>query len=82
MTNKTYERQPMAGKVEMMRRFGEEYNLDQEMMDVIATYMDDEKREQVHSELAPCDPENFLTRYCELDLEFGDLLRSEFSIEL
>ena len=31
--------------------------------------MDDEIREQVHSELAPCTEEEFLTRYQELHVE-------------
>lgn len=53
----------------------------QEKMDEIATYMDDEKREQVHAELAPCAPEDFLRRYLELDPEFATLLKDEFSIE-
>jgi hypothetical protein len=35
-------------------------------MEVIAHYMDDELREQVHAELAPCTDEEFLTRYIEL----------------
>ena len=51
-------------------------------MDVIAMYMDDEKREQVHDELAPCTPEEFLRRYIELEPEFESVLKEEFSIEL
>ena len=65
-----------------MKRYGEEIEMTQELMDTIATYMDGEKREQVHGELAPCSPGAFLARYCELDPEFEDLLKSEFSIEL
>ena len=34
--------------------------------DYIATVMDDEIREQVHRELAPCSNEDFLIRYLEL----------------
>jgi hypothetical protein len=34
--------------------------------DVIVHYMDDETREQVHSELAPCAELDFLIRYLEL----------------
>ena len=33
----------------------------QKTMDAIAVYMDNDKREQVHSELAPCEPVEFLT---------------------
>ena len=56
--------------------------INQEVMDRIAMYMDDEKMGQVHHELAPCSPEEFLKRYIELDPEFEDVLKSEFSIEL
>lgn len=65
-----------------MTRYGENFKMEQDLMDAIAIYMDDEKREQVHNELAPCSPEEFLKRYCELDEDFADLLESEFSIEL
>lgn len=54
----------------------------QKEMDVIATYMDDDLREQICSELAPCEPGEFLTRYCELVPEFGNLLKDEFLVEL
>lgn len=56
--------------------------IDQKTMDAIAVYMDDDKREKVHFELAPCEPEEFLKRYLELDPDFEDVLKSEFSIEL
>lgn len=53
----------------------------QEKMDEIAVYMNNAKREQVHRELAPCTPEEFLRRYVVPDPEFAILLRDEFSIE-
>ena len=65
-----------------MTRHGEEFEITQKLMDAIAVYMDDEKREKVHFELAPCDPEDFLKRYLELDLDFEEVLKSEFSIEM
>lgn len=65
-----------------MTRYGENYTLDQEFMDVIVAYMNNDIREKVHFEMAPCTPEEFLKRYCELDPEFESLLKSEFSIEL
>jgi len=34
--------------------------------DEIVTWMDDDTREQVHGELAPCTDEEFLTRYLEV----------------
>lgn len=53
-----------------------------ELMNTIASYMDDKIREDVHFELAPCTPEEFLVRYIELDPEFEKLLRSEFEINV
>ena len=52
----------------------------QSTMDVIATYMEDEIRERVHMELAPCTPAEFLKRYLQLDPDFANLLSSEFGI--
>lgn len=54
--------------------------LEKEVMDVIVTYMDDEIREQVHAELAPCTNDEFVKRYCELDEEFEELLYNEFGL--
>lgn len=45
---------------------GKETNLD---METIANYMDDEIREQVHNEMAPCGEQEFIDRYCELHAE-------------
>lgn len=56
--------------------------ISQERMDTIGTYMDDNIREQVHYELAPCTPEEFLIRYLDLDPDFEDLLWSEFRIDM
>ena len=50
--------------------------------ETIATYMNDEIREQVHAELAPCTETEFLKRYLELDEDFYNLLNSEFNIPL
>lgn len=54
----------------------------QDQMDAIAVLMDDETRERVHFELAPCSNESFLKRYCELVPGFEKTLKDEFSIEL
>ena len=54
----------------------------QDLLGDIATYMDDEIREQVHFELAPCTPEQFLRRYVELDPQFATILYDVFNIEL
>ena len=53
----------------------------QKDMDIIANYMNDDIREQVHRELAPCEPEEFLARYLELDPGFEITLRQEFGFE-
>lgn len=50
-----------------MKRYGEEFTIDAVLMEIISAYMDNEIKEQVHSELAPCKPEEFLSRYIELD---------------
>ena len=47
-------------------------------MDSIVIYMDDEIREAVHMEFAPCSPEIFLEEYLKRDPEFEDLLIGEF----
>ena len=50
----------------------------------ICSYMDDEIREQLHSESCHTNMDNvkFLKRYCELDTEFKQLLNDEFSIKM
>jgi hypothetical protein len=65
-----------------MTRYGEEYKLNTEEMENIATYMNDEIREDLQFEMAPCEPEEFLRAYVEKDQDFEELLNSEFSIEL
>lgn len=51
-------------------------------MDAIVVLMDNDLREKVHFEIAPCSNEEFLKRYCELNPQFESVLKSEFSIEL
>lgn len=53
-----------------------------ELMDTIATYMDDEIREKIHNEYAPCSNEYFIEKYIEQDPAFNELLQREFRIEL
>lgn len=54
--------------------------LNNEDLSNIATYMDDEIREHLHFELAPCDPEEFLDAYIREadDEDFMDILKNEF----
>lgn len=50
---------------------------DRDMAD-IGSYMDDDIREQVHAELAPCTHDEFIARYLELDPDFEDFLIETF----
>ena len=65
-----------------MLRYGRNFEMSNELMNTIATYMLDKEREQIHSELAPCTHEEFLKRYIELDPDFEELLYKEFGIEM
>lgn len=65
-----------------MKRYGESFILKQDSMDTIASYMDDDIREDLHFRIAPCSPDLFLREYTKRDPDFVDLLKSEFSIEM
>ena len=65
-----------------MMRYGQREVLKQELLDVIATYMNDDIREDIAFELAPCSPDEFITEYVKRDPKFVDLMKSEFSIEI
>lgn len=54
----------------------------QKSLDVIVTYMNDDIREDVHFDLAPCSEEEFLDEYVKRDPEFEELLHEEFGIEM
>lgn len=45
----------------------------EKQLDALATIMDENILEKVHSELAPCTPSEFLERYLELDPAFGEI---------
>jgi len=64
----------------MWIRYGEKLNFTNELMQIIASYMDDNKREVVHAELAPCTNEAFLKKYLELDPPFEFFLEEELGI--
>lgn len=56
-------------------------NITNNIMEAIASYMNEEIRERVHTELAPCSNEAFIRRYCEYDTEFEDnVLKREFGL--
>ena len=46
-------------------------------MDIVAHHMDDSIREDLHMELAPCDPQVFLDAYCAAHLK---VFEEEFAI--
>lgn len=46
--------------------------------EAIVNLMNDEIRERVAFELAPCTEEEFLKRYLELDPDFQNVLDTEF----
>lgn len=50
---------------------GKTYN---RMWDTVASYMDDDIREELHVELCPCSNEEFLARYLERDPDFKKIL--------
>lgn len=48
----------------------------------IAYYMNDEIREQLAFEIAPCSPQKFIAEYCKRDETFIDFLSHEFGIDV
>jgi hypothetical protein len=58
------------------------FELSQDELDVIATYMDDDIRESVAFDLAPCTPNQFLREYVSRHEQFEELLKSEFGVEI
>lgn len=53
----------------------------EEIWESIASYMNDEIREDVHGDLAPCTNKEFLDAYLKKDPEFVNLLDREFGIK-
>ena len=52
----------------------------QELLDEIATYMNDDIRESMHGDYD--NPEEFLKVYVEKDPDFTEILKTEFNIEM
>lgn len=52
----------------------------QDLLDEIATYMNDDIRESMHGDYD--DPEEFLKAYVEKDPDFEKILETEFNIEI
>ena len=57
------------------------HDIENDTMDLISSYMDDEIREQIHIETWESNLD-FLTAYCEEDDSLKDILENEFNIEL
>lgn len=53
-----------------MKRYGEDFALSHDLMDVISKYMDSEVRERLNFRFAPCEPDFFLREYLKEDKEF------------
>lgn len=64
-----------AEAIQELHRWSDESGIPfQKLWQNVADFMDDDTRETVHAELAPCTEEEFLARYLELapdDLIFG-----------
>ena len=54
----------------------------EKILENVSYYMDNDIREQVHFELAPYKPVEFLKRYIELDPRFKNVLKLEFNINI
>ena len=67
----------------MWKRYGVALDWEEnaDVWEAVANYMDDDIREQVHMELAPCTNRQFIERYIQLDPNFELLLVKEFDIE-
>ena len=50
-------------------------------MDDIARFMDDDIREKIHIEMAPCSHEKFITAYLKEDPYFEEFLKEQFGFE-
>lgn len=50
-------------------------------MDDIARFMDDDIREMVHMDLAPCSHEEFIIAYLKEDPGFEEFLKDQFMFE-
>ena len=53
-----------------------------EEMNDIALYMNDDLREAIYREIAPCTNEEFIIAYCNTEPSFEDCLNDLFNIEL
>lgn len=65
-----------------MKRYGENYTVDDSMMATLAEFMIDSERERLHDMFAPCSNDDFIITYACIHNEFEKMLKDEFSITL
>lgn len=65
----------------MWMRNGDEYLFDDYTYESIVRLMDDNIREEIHAEVAPCSNRYFFESYLEKDPEFEQVVAEEFGIE-
>ena len=54
----------------------------QEEIEILAMYMDNDVRERVHSELAPCTPTEFLKRYLIYEPGFSTVVKNVIDVDV
>lgn len=54
--------------------------INEELMMTLAGYMDDDIREKLHADLAPCTNERFLVEYCKIHEEFEEFLHEDLQL--
>lgn len=67
-----------------MKMYGEIFTFEQDidLWNLILSYMDGEIKDKLMLELMPCNKEEFLNKYIEIDNYFEFLLWLKFRIEL
>lgn len=63
----------------MMTIYGRKIENDD--MNNISSYMNDDIREELNTKLAPCTNELFINEYLKMDPDFIDILTSEFEFK-
>ena len=67
---------------EIIKKFHNGILIDSKTWNAIASYMDDDIREGVHLDMAPCSNEDFLREYLKRDPGFAEILKTEFNMEV
>lgn len=53
-----------------------------EVMEILEVFMDNEKREIAHFNVAPCTNDEFLKEYCKVDEDFAEFVQREFGLDI